>query len=176
VSDGLDAQSLAKEGNQALSFTSVGSDTASSAASDGNGGTLITDPPVTNGTSVATDAQFTSGSSGITGFVSNPSLQWLDNLVETVVSDLEGLKPETGFQQLLNQIEGGSSSSGSGSASLGQPSPSDQSSFTAGWQSHMIQTLASFVDRKGAAPQESAIQLNDQSPQPYLVANAVHHS
>jgi hypothetical protein len=91
VSDGLHSQSLANEANQALSFTSVGSDTASSATSEGHGGTLITDPPLTNGRSVATDAQFTFGSSGITSFVSNPSLQWLENLVETVVSDLERL-------------------------------------------------------------------------------------
>jgi hypothetical protein len=100
----------------------------------------------------------------------NPSLQWLENLVETVVSDLEGLKPVSGFQQLLNQIEGWCSSSGSGSAPLDRSSPSDYSisGFAAGWQSHMVHTLASFVDGQGKPPQENPLQPNDQSVQGYL--------
>jgi hypothetical protein len=156
---------------------------------------LITDPPVSSGGSVATDAEITSGSGGITGFVSglvqvaekiedavwnpvnggtadppNPSLQWLENLVETVVSDLEGMKPVSGFQQLLNEIEGSSSSSGSGSAPSDQPSPSGHSisGFVAGWQSHMVQTLASFGAGTGGSPQESPIQSIERSSQGYL--------
>jgi hypothetical protein len=58
---------------------------------------------------------------------------------------------------------------------LNQPS-SQSSGFADGWQSHMVQTLASFVDGKGTPSQENATQLNDQSPQPYLAANVVHLS
>jgi autotransporter passenger strand-loop-strand repeat protein len=106
---------------------------------------------------------------------SQSPVQWLENFVDTVVSDLEGLKTVSGFDQLLQQIENRCSAPDSGST------PSDRSDlqipgFAAGWQSNMIQTLASFVDGKGGPPQESAIQLNDQGPQPYLAANVLHLS
>jgi hypothetical protein len=102
-------------------------------------------------------------------------VQWLENFVDTVVSDLEGLKTVSGFDQLLQQIENRCSAPDSGST------PSDRSDFqipgfAAGWQSHMIQTLASFVDGKSGPPQENVIQLNDQSQQPYPAANVLHLS
>jgi hypothetical protein len=69
-------------------------------------------------------------------------------MVESVVPDLEGLKTADGFQQLLNAIEGWGSP-GSGSMPL-------DSGFAAGWQSHMLQTLASFGDGKGGPSQGGA--------------------
>jgi hypothetical protein len=91
-------------------------------------------------------------------------------LVETVVSDLEEMKPASGFQDLLNQIEGRRLSSGSGSASSNQPPSSGHSisGSAAGWQSYMVQTLASFGVGTGGPPQESLMQSNDQSTQGYL--------
>jgi autotransporter passenger strand-loop-strand repeat protein len=59
-----------KEGTSSMSFTLVGSYTVSnfSANSDGHGGTLITDPPITaGGTSGATNSGTGSGSEGIAG-------------------------------------------------------------------------------------------------------------
>jgi len=159
--------------------------------SDGHRGALITGP-VTSGGSIDANAEITPGTGGITDPVTalkqvgqkiedavwnagrkadppNP-FQWLDNLVETVVSDLEEMKPASGFQHLLDQIENWRSSSGSGSASLEQPSPSNHSisGFPAGWQSHMIQTLASFGIGTGGPLQESPIQSNEQSSQGQL--------
>ncbi len=118
--------------------------------SDGHGDTLITDPPVTSGGSV-TNTEISSGGASTPDFASTPPLQWLENAVEAVVSDLEGLKGVSGFEQLLNRIEGWCSS-GSGSTPTDQTS--DHASFQAagfagGWQSHLIQTLASFGDGKG---------------------------
>jgi autotransporter passenger strand-loop-strand repeat protein len=56
-----------KEGTQTQSFTLVGSYTSGnfSVTSDGHGGTLITDPPVTSGGSVATSADTGSSSSSV---------------------------------------------------------------------------------------------------------------
>src|SRR6516164_1796758 len=53
-----------KEGAQTQSFTLIGTYTTSnfSATSDGHGGTLITDPPVVSGGSVATNTEVGSGS------------------------------------------------------------------------------------------------------------------
>jgi autotransporter passenger strand-loop-strand repeat protein len=59
-----------KEGTSSTTLTLVGSYTVSnfSATSDGHGGTLITDPPITSGgTSGATNAGTGSGSEGIAG-------------------------------------------------------------------------------------------------------------
>jgi autotransporter passenger strand-loop-strand repeat protein len=59
-----------KEGTSSMSFTLVGSYTVSNfgATSDGHGGTLITDPPITGGaTSGATNGGTGSGSEGIAG-------------------------------------------------------------------------------------------------------------
>jgi hypothetical protein len=158
-----------KEGAQTQSFTLVGSFTASnfSATSDGHGGTLITDPPVTSGGSVATDTT-----------PSNDGLQWLENMVESVVSDLEGLKTTSGFQQLLNQIEGWGSP-GSGSMPLDQTSDHSNfqvSGFATGWQSHMVQALASFGDRKGGPTQGGPIRPNDEGLQGYVAANLLPHN
>jgi autotransporter passenger strand-loop-strand repeat protein len=52
-----------KEGTQTQSFTLIGTYTTSnfSATSDGHGGTLITDPPVVSGGSVATNTEISSG-------------------------------------------------------------------------------------------------------------------
>jgi hypothetical protein len=218
---GAIAAALPPRGAVAQTGTLLGSYTVSnfSATSDGHGGTLITDPPVTSGGSVGTDAEIgrkftadlTSGmiqlaqkiedgsrselvtdlASGVTQFAqkiedwnsnkegtmdaSDSPLQWLENLVDTVVSDLKEQKTVSGFDQLLQQIENPFSAPDSGST------PSDHSDFqisgfAAGWQSHMIQTLASFVDEKGAPPQESATQLNDQNSQPFLAATVLHPS
>jgi autotransporter passenger strand-loop-strand repeat protein len=188
---------IVKEGSQTQSFTLVGSYTSAnfSVTSDRHGGTLITDPPVTSGGSVATNAEITFGGEGFTSFVSgvikvaekiedavwnpggggtvdppNLSLQWLQNFAASVVSDLEGLASTGGFEQLLNEIEGRCSSSGSGSTASDQFSPSGHSisGFAAGWQSHMVETLASFGDGKGGPPQESPFQSSDQAMQGYL--------
>jgi hypothetical protein len=78
---------------------------------------LITDPPVMSGGSVATDTEIGSGGGITPDFASTPSLQWFENIVESVVSDLEGLKITSGFQQLLSGIEGWCSP-GSGSTPL----------------------------------------------------------
>jgi autotransporter passenger strand-loop-strand repeat protein len=59
-----------KEGTSSMSFTLVGSYAVAnfSATSDGHGGTLITDPPITSGgSSVATNPASGSGSEGIAG-------------------------------------------------------------------------------------------------------------
>jgi hypothetical protein len=177
VSDGQHAQSLAL--NQGSQTQSIGSYTASnfSATSDGHGGALIADLPVTSN---GTNAEITSGGvtapavwspiKGGTADPPTPSLQWLENLVETVVSDLDEVKPASGFQHLLNQIEGWGSSLGSGSASLDQPPPSGHSisGVAAGWQSYMVQALASFGVGAGGPPPENPIQSNDQASQGYL--------
>jgi hypothetical protein len=57
-----------KEGTSSTTLTLVGSYTASnfSATSDGHGGTLITDPPITSG-AVATNSGTGSGTEGIAG-------------------------------------------------------------------------------------------------------------
>jgi hypothetical protein len=193
VSDGHHTQSVAL--NQGSQAPSIGSYTASNfATSDGHG-----EAPIGPVTSIGTNTDITSGTGSaadpVTGPMQvvgkiedavwgpvngatdppNPSLQWLENLVQTVVSDLEEMKPVSGFQHLLNQIEGWRSSSGSGSASIDQPSRSSHSTsrFTAGWQSHMVQTLASFEVGTGGPPQENPIQSTDQATQGYL---AVPHS
>jgi hypothetical protein len=56
-----------REGTQTQSFTLAGSYTAAnfSVTSDGHGGTLITDPPVTNDGSVAASAETSSGGNSI---------------------------------------------------------------------------------------------------------------
>jgi autotransporter passenger strand-loop-strand repeat protein len=154
-----------KEGASSTTLTLVGSYSTSnfSATSDGHGGTLITDPPVVSGGTVV--ANTSSDSGGTSGFASTPSpfgLQWLENMVESVVSDLEGLKTTGGFQQLLNRIEGWGSP-GSGSMPLDQTT--DHSNFQvsgfAGWQSHIVQTLASFGDGRGGLPQGGVIRPNE---------------
>jgi hypothetical protein len=71
----------------------------------------------------------------------------LENTVESVVSDdLEGLQTASGFQQLLDRIEGWAPGSGS-------MAPDQTSDHGAGWQSHIVQTLASFGDGKGGPSQ-----------------------
>jgi hypothetical protein len=123
-------------------------------------------------------AQKIEDSNSNTGGTIDPShspLQWLENFCDTVVSDLHERKTVSGFDQLVQQLDNRSSAASSGST------PSDHSNFqipgfAAVWESHMIQTLASFVDGKGGSPQDSAMQLNDQNPQPYLAANVMHHS
>jgi hypothetical protein len=121
-----------KEGTQTQSFTLIGSYTTSnfSATSDGHGSTLITDPPVISGGSVVTDTEIGSGGGSNPDIASTPStdlgLQWLENMVESVVSDLEGLKTDGGFQQLLNEIEGWGSP---GSGLMPLDTSSDHSNF-----------------------------------------------
>jgi hypothetical protein len=121
-----------KEGAQTQSFTLIGTYTTSnfSATSDGHGGTLVTDPPVISGGSVTTNTEIGSGGGSNPDIASTPStdlgLQWLENMVESVVSDLEGLKTDGGFQQLLNRIEGWGSP---GSESMPLDQMSDHSNF-----------------------------------------------
>jgi hypothetical protein len=82
----------------------------------------------------------------------------------------EGLKGVSGFEQLLNRIDGWCSS-GSGSTPTDQTSDHASfraSGFAAGWQSHLIQTLASFGGGKGGPSQGGPIQSSDQSVQGYL--------
>jgi autotransporter passenger strand-loop-strand repeat protein len=70
TTSGADASGtlIVKEGTSSTSLTLVGSYTVSnfSATSDGHGGTLITDPPITSG-AVVTNSGTGSGSEGITG-------------------------------------------------------------------------------------------------------------
>jgi Bacterial Ig-like domain len=150
--------------SQTAAFALAGNQTSGppALASDGSGGTTVTDPTTPT-----------------TPWPDSP-LGWLEQHVPSIVSDLQGFQHGNDFMQLIDQIESWNSPSGTGSTPTGngpwvQPK-SLGSGFDAGWQSHMIQTLASFVDGKGGAPQESAIQLNDQSPQPYLAANVLHLS
>jgi len=105
-------------------------------------------------------------------------LQWLENMVESVVSDLEGIKTTGGFQQLLNEIEDWGSP-GSGSMPLDQTT--DQSNFqvfgfAAGWQSHMVQALASFGDGRGGPSQGGALLPNDEGLPAYVAGNLLPHS
>jgi hypothetical protein len=173
-----------KEGTQTQSFTLIGTYTTSnfSATSDGHGGTLITDPPVVSGGSVATNPEVGSGSGSTPNAASTPSpdlgLQWLENIVESVVSDLEGLKTTSGFQQLLNRIENWCSSA---SGSMPSDQASDHSNFqvsgfAAGWESRMVQTLASFGDGKGGPSQGGVIPQNDESLPAYVAGNLLPHN
>ena len=123
-----------------------------------------------------------SGSGSIPYIASTPStdlgLQWLENIVESVVSDLEGLKTDGGFQQLLNRIEGWGSP-GSESMPLDQMSDHSNfqvSGFAAGWQSHMVQTLASFGDGRGGPSQGGALPPNDEGLPAYVAGNLLPHS
>jgi hypothetical protein len=89
-----------------------------------------------------------------------------------------GLKTTSGFEQLLNRIEGWCSP-GSGSM------PSDQASdhsdfqvsgFAAGWQSRMVQALASFGDGNGGPSQGGPIPPNDDGLQGYVAGNLLPHN
>jgi len=173
-----------KEGAQTQSFTLIGTYTTSnfSATSDGHGGTLVTDPPVISGGSVTTNTEIGSGGGSNPDIASTPStdlgLQWLENMVESVVSDLEGLKTDGGFQQLLNRIEGWGSP-GSESMPLDQMSDHSNfqvSGFAAGWQSHMVQTLASFGDGRGGPSQGGALLPNDEGLPAYVAGNLLPYS
>jgi hypothetical protein len=172
-----------KEGASSTTVTLVGSYTTSnfSATSDGRGGTLITDPPVVSGGSVTTNPEVGSGGGGFPDFAStppSPGLQWLENMVESVVSDLEGLKTTSGFQQLLNRIEGWGSP-GSGSMPLDPSSDHSNfqvSEFATGWQSHMVQTLALFGDGTGGPSQGGPIAPKDDGLQGYIAGNVLPHN
>jgi hypothetical protein len=83
-----------------------------------------------------------------------------------------------GLSQLLNLIENRNSPPGS----VLTPTTNDQtgqyaqsnslgSRFDAGWQSHMIQTMASLGDSKGAPPLGVLIQTSDQRPQIILAGS-----
>jgi hypothetical protein len=147
-----------------------------SATSDGHGGTLITDPPVVNGGIVATNTS--SGGGGTSGFSSTPSpfdLQWFENMVDSVVSDLEGFKTNGSFQQLLNRIEGWAPGSGSVPADQTSDHSNFQvSGFATGWQTHIVQTLASFGDGKGGPSQGGPIPPNEDGLQGYVAGNLLH--
>jgi hypothetical protein len=91
-------------------------------------------------------------------------------MVESVVSDLEGLKTTSGFQQLLNRIENWRSP---GSGSMASDQTSDHG---AGWQSHIVQTLASFGGGKGGPSQGSPIPPNEGGLQGYVAGNLLPHS
>jgi hypothetical protein len=91
---------------------------------------------------------------------------------------MEGLKTTSGFQQLLNRIEGWCSSA-SGSMPLDQTSDHSNfqvSGFAAGWQSHMVQTLPSFGDGKGGPSQGGVIPQNEESLPGYVASNLLPHN
>ena len=91
---------------------------------------------------------------------------------------MEGLKTTSGFQQLLNQIEGWCSP-GSGSMPLDHTSDHSNfqvSGFAAGWESRMVQALASFGDGKGGPSQGGVIPPNDESMPAYVAGNLLPHS
>jgi hypothetical protein len=99
-------------------------------------------------------------------------------MVESVVSDLEGLKGGGGFQQLVNRIEGWGSL-GSGSTPMDQTTDHANfqiSGFAAGWQPRMVQTLASFDDGKGGPSQGGPIPPNEDGLQGYVAGNLLHHN
>jgi hypothetical protein len=129
--------------------------------SDGSGGTAVTDPAAP--------------------WPGSP-LGWLEHHVPSVVSDLHGFQHGDGFSQLLNQIENWNSPPGSGSTPTGNTpdQPWSQpnfpvSGFDAGWQSHMIQTLASFEDSKGGPAQTSPIQPTSQGPDGFFAGATPNH-
>jgi hypothetical protein len=140
--------------------------------------TLITDPPVVSGGSIVANTEVGSGGGSNPDIASTPStdlvLQWLENMVESVVSDLEELKTTGGFHQLLNEIEDWGSP-GSGSMPLDRSSDHSNfqvSGFADGWLSHMVQALASFGDGKGG-PSQGGVIPNDEGLQEYVVAGNV---
>jgi hypothetical protein len=123
---------------------------------DGSGGTLVVDPPV-NGAAPWPDSP----------------LQWLEQHVPSFLSDFRGFQQSDGLAQLIRQFEKRFSATDSG-ATLSGHSNSQISRFAEGWQSYIIQTMASFVDGKGGPLHESAIQLNEHNAQSYLAANVMH--
>ena len=50
------------------------------------------------------------------------------------------------------------------------------SGFAAGWESHMVPTLASFGDGKGGLTQGGLIPPNDQGLQGYIAGNSLPHT
>jgi autotransporter passenger strand-loop-strand repeat protein len=150
-------------GSQTVALTLAGDHTSDSftVSVDDSGGTTITDQPQ---------------------WPDSP-LGWLEQFVESAISDLNGLKSASGFQQLIDQIENWDHRAGSGSEPTGSPyEPRSSipnfsvSGFDAGWHSHMVQALASFGDGKGGAPQETPIQTNDQTSQSILAGAATYHN
>jgi autotransporter passenger strand-loop-strand repeat protein len=150
-------------GTQTVALTLAGNHTSDSfaVASDGSGGTTVVDPSAS---------------------WSDWPLGWLESHVPSVVSDLGWLRSDNGFSQLLNQIESWNSPFGSGSTPTGDTSndPWVQpnfpvSGFDAGWQSHMIQTLASFEDSKGGPSQASPIQPINQGPDGFFAGATPRH-
>ena len=82
---------------------------------------------------------------------------------------------------MLDQIENWNSPTRSGSTAPGDSpnGPWSQpnfpvSGFDAGWQSHMVQTMASFGDSKGGPQQDNLIQTNDQALQGILAVTTPH--
>jgi hypothetical protein len=102
--------------------------------------------------------------------------------IPSVVSDLGRFRSDDGFPLLLNQIENWNSPFGSGSTPTGNTpdQPWSQpnfpvSGFDAGWQSHMIQTLASSEDSKGGSAQTSPIQSNSQGLEGFFAGATPNH-
>jgi autotransporter passenger strand-loop-strand repeat protein len=149
-------------GAQTVALTLAGNHTSDSfvVTSDGTGGTIVTDPTVP--------------------WRDSP-LGWLEDHVPSLVSDLDGFQHGGGFPQLLDQIENWNSPTRSGSTPPGDSpnGPWSQpnfpvSGFDAGWQSHMVQTMASFGDSKGGPSQATPIQTNDQAQQDILAVTSPH--
>jgi hypothetical protein len=173
---------------------------------DANGGTNVVDPPGKSNDANSISMLYNSApiGYGATFEVSEPSasgratvidptipstlwpdspLGWLEHHVPSVVSDLAGFEHGNGFPQLLNQIENWNSAPGSGFSPTGNNlnPPWTQpivpvAVFDAGWQSHMIQTMASFEGSKGGPPQAGPIQTNDQAAQVVLAGNTPYHN
>jgi autotransporter passenger strand-loop-strand repeat protein len=152
-------------GTQTVALTLAGDHTSDTFAvtSDGSGGTTVTDP-----TAAWPDSPF----------------GWLQHHIPSVLSDPGGFRSDDGFSQLLNQIE--SWNSPFGSASTPTSHTPDQtwshpnfpfSGFDAGWQSHMIQAMASFGENAGGLSQQSSsIQPPDQAFQGVLAGTNTHHN
>ena len=165
---------------------------------DGTGGTLVVDPPadgalapnaVPGGPQTPAHAwasnqapePFITASDSSRGTITDSatpwpdsSLQWLEQHVPSILAEFQGFQHGDGLTRLINQIENWNSPSNSFTPTTN--GPGEQSAFDAGWQSHMIQTMASFVDGKGGPSSGPLIQTNDQMPQIVLAGSAQSHN
>jgi autotransporter passenger strand-loop-strand repeat protein len=163
VLSGSDTILAITNGTQTVALTLAGNHTSDvfAVTSDGSGGTMVVDPSAS--------------------WPDSP-LEWLESHVPSVLSDLGWFRSDSAFSQLLHQIESWNSPFGLGSMpTVNAPDqPWSQpnfpgSGFDAGWQSHMIQTLASFEDSKGGPSQAGPIQPTGQGPDGFFAGATPHH-
>jgi hypothetical protein len=163
VLSGSDTILTITNGTQTVALTLAGNHTSDTFAvtSDGSGGTLVTDAAA--------------------AWPDSP-LGWLEHHIPSFVSDPRGVRSDDGFSQLLNQIENWNSPFGSGSTPTGntldrswsQPN-FPTSGSNAGWQSHVIQILASFEGSKGEPAQTSPIQPTSQGLEGFFADATPNH-